>query len=81
MQVQGVRQIATSPSLAESTSLLFAYGLDLFLTRGVTPSGTFDILSDSFNKVQILLSVAALSAGIAIAKPAVRRKTLRMRWY
>jgi hypothetical protein len=81
VQVLGAEHLSTSPTLAESTSLLFAYGLDLFLTRGLTPSGTFDILSDSFNKVQILLSLAVLSIGIAVAKPAVQRKMLKMRWY
>jgi hypothetical protein len=77
----GLGGIETSPALVESTSLVFAHGLDLFLTRGVTPSGTFDILSDDFNKAQLLLTLAALSVGIAIAKPAVGRKLLKMKWY
>jgi hypothetical protein len=79
--VLGLGEIATSPALVESTSLVFAHGLDLFLTRGVTPSGTFDILSDDFNKAQLLLTLAALSVGIAIAKPAVGKKLLKMKWY
>ena len=53
----------------------------MFLTRGLTPSGTFDILSDSFNKVQLLLTLVVLSIGIAVAKPAVERKALRAKWY
>jgi hypothetical protein len=77
----GARAIISSPALLESTSLLFAHGIDLFLTRGVNPSGTFDILSDNFNKLQLLLTLAGLSGGIFIAKPAVRRKMLQAKWY
>jgi hypothetical protein len=31
--------------------------------------------------VQLLLTLAGLSVGIAVAKPAVQRKMLNMRWY
>ncbi|KAJ7777155.1 hypothetical protein B0H16DRAFT_1879286 [Mycena metata] len=79
-EVTNTRQIITSPALLESTSLVFAYGLDLFLTR-VAPSNTFDILNKSFNKVQLVLTVCGLALGIVIAKPMVRRKRLRERWY
>lgn len=65
----------------ESTSLLFAHGLDLFLTRGVNPSGTFDMLTDSFNKAQLLLTLAVLSVGLAVAKPAVDRAALKAKWF
>lgn len=80
-QVIGTQHLVSSPALIESTSLLFTHGLDLFLTRAIAPSGTFDILTDSFNKVQLLLTLAGLSVGIAVAKPAVQRKMLNMRWY
>ncbi|KAF7317656.1 hypothetical protein MKEN_00853200 [Mycena kentingensis (nom. inval.)] len=79
-EVRGTRAIVTAPALLESTSLVFAYGLDLFFTR-VAPSNTFDILSASFNKAQLVLTVAALAAGIAVTKPMVRKKRLRERWY
>lgn len=76
----GTKHVVASPALLESTSLLFAYGLDLFGSR-ITPSGTFDILSDAFNKTQLLLTIAALVAGLIFAKPAVDRRLLRSRWY
>lgn len=79
-QVANVRQILTSPALLESTSLVFAYGLDLFFTR-VTPSGTFDILSENFNKVQLVLTITGLAVAIIVTKPMVARKRLRERWY
>ncbi|WWC58978.1 uncharacterized protein I303_101524 [Kwoniella dejecticola CBS 10117] len=80
-EVLGAETLLTSSALVESTSLLFAYGLDLFLTRGITPSGTFDILSDNFNKAQLLLTLGALSVGILVAGPAVKRKELKNKWY
>ncbi|WVQ76617.1 hypothetical protein IAR50_006290 [Cryptococcus sp. DSM 104548] len=79
--LQGITNILSSPALVESTGLIFGWGQDLFLTRGLTPAGTFDILSDSFNKAQLLLTLGALSAGIMVARPAVMRKMLRMRWH
>jgi len=79
-QVVNVRDITTSPALLESTSLVFAYGLDLYLTR-VAPSGTFDVLSKSFNKAQLVFTVSGLLLAIAITKPMVERKRLREKWY
>ncbi|KAJ7483329.1 DUF1620-domain-containing protein [Mycena latifolia] len=79
-EVAHTRNIIASPALLESTSLVFAYGLDLFLTR-VAPSNTFDILNKNFNKAQLVLTVFGLALGIVIAKPMVRRKRLRERWY
>ncbi|KAJ6621455.1 hypothetical protein B0H10DRAFT_2163080 [Mycena sp. CBHHK59/15] len=68
-EVAKTRNIITSPALLESTSLVFAYGLDLFLTR------------QEFNKAQLVLTVFGLGMGIVVAKPMVRRKRLRERWY
>ena len=56
--VAGVKDIISSPSLLESTTIAFAYGLDLFVTR-VAPSRTFDVLSPNFNKVRPVLSFSA----------------------
>ncbi|EIW74996.1 DUF1620-domain-containing protein [Coniophora puteana RWD-64-598 SS2] len=79
-EVANVRQIVTAPSLLESTTLVFAFGLDLFCTR-IAPSNTFDVLSEGFNKVQLVLTILGLTVAIAITKPMVRRKRLRERWY
>ncbi|KAJ3478666.1 hypothetical protein NLI96_g9601 [Meripilus lineatus] len=77
-QVARIKSITTSPSLLESTSLVFAYGLDLFSTR---IANTFDILSESFNKVQLVLTVVGLAVAILITKPIVRSKRVKERWY
>lgn len=79
-KIANVQNIITSPALLESTSLIFAYGLDMFLTR-IAPSGTFDVLSENFNKVQLVLTVSGLFVAILVTRPMVHRKQLRERWY
>ncbi|EST05955.1 protein of unknown function DUF1620 [Kalmanozyma brasiliensis GHG001] len=74
-----IRHITTGPALLESTSTVYAYGLDSFATR-ISPSGQFDVLQDSFNKPQLLLTLAILSVGIVITRPMVRNKNLSLRW-
>nr|AAZ14939.1 conserved hypothetical protein [Coprinellus disseminatus] len=78
--VAGVRQVATAPALLESTSLVFAFGLDMFLSR-VAPSGTSDVLSQSFNKAQLVLTITGLAIAIVVTRPMVQRKRLREKWY
>ena len=72
-------EVVTSPALLESTSLVFASGLDLFFTR-VAPSGSFDVLSEGFSKEQLLGTILVLAIGLAVLRPLVRRKALRSRW-
>lgn len=71
--------MVTSPALLESTSLILASGLDLFYTR-VAPSGSFDVLSEGFNKAQLLATITALAIGVIVLRPLVRRKVLKQRW-
>ena len=80
LQIANVRRILTAPSLLESTSIVFAYGLDLFCTR-VAPSGTFDVLNETFNKAQLVFTICGLAAAILATRPMVRQKRLRERWY
>lgn len=80
MQIYKVDKLVTAPSLLESTSLVFAHGLDLFLSR-VSPSRTFDVLSENFNKAQLVATVLALGVAILFARPAVNKKKLKEKWY
>lgn len=79
-QVMGISQLSTTPTALESTSLLLASGVDLFLAR-LSPSSTFDILSESFNKTQLILTIIGLLVGIVIVKPIVESRKLQQRWY
>jgi len=71
-EVLNTQAIQSSPTLLESTSLVFAYGLDIFGTR-VAPSQAFDILSKGFSKVQLALTVVALGVGVALLAPMVSK--------
>jgi hypothetical protein len=68
--VLGVREIITAPAIVESTSLVFAYGVDVFGTR-VAPSFLFDILGKGFNKAALVGTVLALLAGVVMLAPVV----------
>jgi hypothetical protein len=69
-EVFGVRDIIASPALLESTSLVLAYGVDIFGTR-VSPSAAFDILGNGFNKFSLVATVVALGTGVAVLVPMV----------
>jgi len=78
-EVIGVKDVITSPAVLESTSLLFAYGIDIFGTR-VAPSAAFDILGKGFNKLSLVGTVLALWVGVVVLAPMVRRKQINGRW-
>lgn len=66
-----ISNVITSPSLLESTSLIFAFGdVDIFGTR-LSPIGTFDMLGKGFSKFQLMATVAALAVGTGILAPLV----------
>lgn len=68
--VAGIRAVIVSPTLLESTGLVFAFGGDVFGTR-VAPSQAFDILGSSFAKLQLLGTVVALAVGVWFLAPMV----------
>ena len=72
--------LLTTPTQLESTSLVLAYGLDMFMTR-VAPSGSFDVLSEEFNKIQLVLTVLGLGVAIMITRPLVQAKIRKGKWY
>lgn len=69
-EVIGIKDVITSPAVLESTSLLFAYGIDIFGTR-VAPSAAFDILGKGFNKLSLVGTVLALWVGVVVLAPMV----------
>ena len=78
-EVLGINKLISTPSILESTSLVFGFGHDVFGTK-VSPSGSFDLLGKSFNKVQLLLTVVALAAGTSAMAPLVIRRQTEARW-
>lgn len=69
--VVGVKEIIATPAVVESTSLVLAYGVDVFATR-VTPSQKFDVLGKEFSKISLIGTVVALAFGVVALKPLVR---------
>lgn len=73
--VAGIKNVLSRPTLLESTSLIFAFGGDIFGTRA-TPSQAFDVLGKSFSKLQLSLTVVALAAGVMFLSPMVSSSVL-----
>ena len=69
-EVMGIKDVIASPALLESTSLVFAYGVDVFGTR-LTPSLAFDILGKDFNRLALVATVTALTIGVGFLAPMV----------
>lgn len=77
--VAKIRCIRTTPSGLESSSLVFAYGLDLFYTR-IMPSGTFDILKDDFDYFFISAVMVLLTVASYICKRISRYQSIQKAW-
>ncbi|KAJ2088886.1 hypothetical protein IW138_003847 [Coemansia sp. RSA 986] len=77
--VAGIKRISSAPTHLESTSLVASFGLDLFFTR-TSPSGTFDQLSPSFSKINLVGTTLALVVGCLLGGPMVRRKMTNQAW-
>jgi ER membrane protein complex subunit 1 len=80
-EVLGLQHVKAAAATLESTSLLFAWGAggDVFGTR-VAPSFAFDVLGKDFNRVQMLITVAALTVAVLVIAPIIARKGNNMRW-
>ncbi|KAL2346918.1 hypothetical protein Fmac_000918 [Flemingia macrophylla] len=79
LKVEGLQGIVTVPAKLESTSLVFAYGVDLFFTQ-VAPSRTYDSLTEDFSYALLLLTIVALVAAIFVTWVLSERKDLQEKW-
>lgn len=77
--IANLRAIRAVPADLESTSLVMAYGIDLFFIR-VTPSKAFDVLNDDFNYVGLALTIVVLSVASMIMMLIVKKKDLDFAW-
>ncbi|KAH7293959.1 hypothetical protein KP509_28G050000 [Ceratopteris richardii] len=78
-RVEGLRGIITVPAGLESTSLVFAYGVDLFYTH-TAPSRIYDSLTGEFNYALLLITIFALLIAIIISWILSERKELKEKW-
>ncbi|EPY52389.1 ER membrane protein complex subunit 1 [Schizosaccharomyces cryophilus OY26] len=79
-RLYGIKKMISEPSTFESTTLVMAVGLDIFLTR-TAPSMPFDMLSSYFDKKQLTLTTLGILLTVLITKPMVKRKQLNAKWY
>lgn len=78
-QVHDVRGVKSTPTLLESTSLVFSYGLDCHFARDV-PSQGFDKLASDFKGVLLLVILFGLSAAVQLLRQMSLRKNLMTAW-
>uniref|UniRef100_A0A1L8D9I9 ER membrane protein complex subunit 1 n=2 Tax=Nyssomyia neivai TaxID=330878 RepID=A0A1L8D9I9_9DIPT len=74
-----IRGIYTAPSGLESTCLVIAHGLDMFVTR-VAPSKTFDLLKEDFDYFLISIVLLGLTVASYIVKHLASRKAVKQAW-
>ena len=77
--VYGVSSIQSLPTDLESTSIVLASGIDLFLTRRM-PSNAFDTLADDFSYFQLEMSVLLLTFGVYITGRQLVAKNIKDAW-
>ena len=79
LRVEALRGIITVPAKLESTTLVFAFGVDLFFTQ-LAPSRTYDSLTEDFNYALLLITIVALVAAIFVTWILSERKELQEKW-
>lgn len=77
--VAKLRGFVVASARVESTSLLFAYGLDMYFGR-LAPSQTFDLLGEEFSYFLLAATLAGLAGGAAVMGVLVKRDDLKRRW-
>ncbi|CAI4056413.1 Emc1p SKDI_03G0270 [Saccharomyces kudriavzevii IFO 1802] len=63
----------------ESTSIICDLGHDIFCTR-ITPSGQFDLMSPTFEKGKLLITIFILLVITYVIRPSVSSKKLKEQW-
>ncbi|KAH1105415.1 hypothetical protein J1N35_009183 [Gossypium stocksii] len=79
LRVEGLQSIITVAAKLESTTLVFAHGLDLFFTH-YAPSRTYDSLTEDFSYALLLITIVVLVAAIFVTWILSQRKELQDRW-
>jgi len=71
--------VACAPAAMESTCIMLARGLDLFLSR-VQPSRTFDLLPDDFPFGTLAVFTAAMVAAACALRVMDARAAVKRKW-
>ncbi|XP_058467728.1 ER membrane protein complex subunit 1 isoform X2 [Malaya genurostris] len=77
--IANMKGIYTAPSGLESSCLVFAHGLDVFVTR-VAPSKTFDLLKEDFDYFLITVVLVLLTSTSYIVKLFASKKAIKQAW-
>ena len=71
--------IVTAPAVLESTSHVFAHGLDHFYTR-VQPAATFDLLAEDFPYALLVLLVTVMVIGSMALRFMASQSVVKAKW-
>lgn len=78
-RIERLRGIETHPATLESSTLVFAYGLDLYFVR-MQPSRGFDMVPDDFPHALLVFMVIGLALALSVLRKVIQRRTLRLTW-
>ena len=79
MTFRYITGIVTAAAVLESTSHVFAYGMDHFYTR-VQPAATFDLLAEDFPYALLVLLVAGMIIGSMALRIMSSRAVIKDKW-
>lgn len=74
LHLEGLSKVTTIPSSLESTSIMAAYGLDLFVMK-VMPEKSFDMLTEDFSYNAIILTISGLLVADTVVRIYLRRSS------
>lgn len=77
--IANLKSISTVSAELESTTLVFAHGLDHFYVR-LTPAGSFDLLPSDFNYEMLILLCIGFVAATVLSRGLAKRKALNEAW-
>jgi len=77
--VSGLRFVDTEPGEFESQSQMLAVGIDLLFVP-LTPSGTFDQLSDDFSRGALMAAMIGLAVVTVVLSVVDRNRELKKKW-
>jgi hypothetical protein len=79
-QLKNNGEILIKPTAFESTSVICFFNSENQYCGLIQPSNSFDLLSQGFDKVKLLITIAILLVGFIVSKPFVFNKKLNAQW-